>query len=70
MNLVRHLLAHLLSLCVRTIIPEAVNTYKNGKILLKPTWNYNGHCGECFSETRLSIQEDPLRELDGLRVWD
>ena len=48
-------LVHLLILCLRTMVPEVINIYKNGKILLKTVQNYNGHCGECSSQTRSVI---------------
>ena len=42
-----YLPAYLFILCPRAIILEAVNIHKNRKNIIKTTYNYNGHFGEC-----------------------
>ena len=38
-------MGHLLILCLKPVISDAINTYTNGKILLKATKSYNGLIG-------------------------
>lgn len=63
---------HLLILCLRTMVPEAISIDKNCKILQKTTYHYHGHLGNIQLDNTDYLKSAPESECPQTKQaeWD